>query len=130
MYIFNITEKKPLLKNADQSLSVEVFQDGSSNADVMDNTAPVENITGWALRWRLVEHLTNTVVVEKTTGHGIVIAGVYNVDPSLNTQYAVITLSAADMALDSELYDHGFWRTDSGHNTPLCKGTAVVVAAP
>ena len=130
MYIFNITDKHPILRDADQTISVRVAQSGASDGDVAANLAPIENITGWTLRWHLVEHLGATIALTKATNNGITIVGVYNVDPALNTQYAVITLSAADAALADDIYDHGLWRTDNGANTPLCKGTAVVVAVP
>lgn len=127
MYVDNITEKDPIVAGAHQELSFTVYTDATTNAQVLAGTGVPQNLTGYTLRWRLVESLTGVMSLEKVA----VVSGAHNVDPAINTQKAIVTLLSTDTSLLAPgVYRHGLWRTDSSAETPLTTGSAIVVAVP
>lgn len=130
-YVHNIIASDPLYQNAARTLSFTVYTDASTDEQIAAGTATCLDISGFALRWRLADRNGQKAVrITKTTSAGITITGTFNATPSVNTQRAVVTLAAADVIADIDTYDHGLWRTDTGSETVLCTGTAVVKAAP
>lgn len=77
-----------------------------------------------------VAPLTGTQLT-KATGGGITVSGVFNSDPRLNLQRAVVAWAAADTA-DANAYPPGqwhatLWRNDSGAHVPLAEGNVYLV---
>lgn len=102
--------------------------------EVYDNTgAAIQDITGWAMRFRLRKQLDgDPIVFTKTTGgSGITITGTYNSDPATNTQRARVTIDDTDTDnLQPGNYPYNLWRTDSGSETVLAYGYVTLKAAP
>ena len=131
-YVNNIVAADPIYQGAARTLSFTVYTEATTDAQIAAGLGACLDIAGYALRWRLRDRngLQTTRITKATSGLGIVISGTYNADPAINTQRAVVSLTAADADLAPDTYDHGFWRTDSGSETPLCAGTAVVRVVP
>lgn len=88
----------------------------------------VQDVTGFALSWRLRATPTGTVLLTKTTGSGIAISGVFNADPAINTQVIEVSVDDEDTqpdggtALGSGTYYHELKRTDVGLEAVLAAG--------
>lgn len=94
---------------------------------VLDETETTAiNITGWALSFmikRSIEDPDRHALVTKTTGAGIVISGSFNVDPTLNTQLATVSVADSDTErLTAAPCVYELRRTDAGFETPLAFG--------
>jgi hypothetical protein len=77
----------------DADFPFTVYTDGTK--------AMVREITGWTLSFMLKRHITDAdadALLTKTTTVGIVIAGVFNSAPGVNTQKATVTIPAAAFA--------------------------------
>ena len=115
--------------------AVDVFQ-GTDRQFVFTiknaaETACVD-ITGWALSWMVKRYPADTdlqAIVTKTVAlGGIVISGVFNATPSVNTQVATVTLVDTDTTLvDPGLYRYELKRTDDNLETVLSYGPLVVI---
>lgn len=74
---------------------------------------------------------SGAAVVTKTLESGISITGVFNSNPSLNTQVVKVAVAAADTAaLNPGPYYWTLERLDSSGLAPLFAGQAVASAAP
>lgn len=80
-----------------------------------DDVTPLDN-AGFAMEWVLRRKETGAVVLTKTTGAGeITVSGVFNVNPSVNTQRTLVAIVDDDtIDLPSGVYLHTLWRTDAG----------------
>jgi hypothetical protein len=97
-------------------------------ADATQTT--IQDVTGWALRWRLRKRDDSPVLVEKTTPDGITITGVFNASPALNTQVVTVTPGAADtVGLNPGAYRQRLDRTDTGLQTVLVFGDVALGTA-
>jgi hypothetical protein len=85
------------------------------------------DITGWTLTWLLKRsrhHLDAAALLSKTTGAGqIVISGVFNASPAVNTQRCVVTIADTDTdAFTPGMCVAEIKRMDAGFETPLASG--------
>lgn len=85
------------------------------------------DVSAWALSW-MVKYDQGDAdalaqLVKTTALGGIVVSGVFNTDPTLNTQ--LVTISIADTDTDALLpgcFVYELKRTDAGFETPLAEG--------
>lgn len=88
-------------------------------------TAAID-ITGWGLSWMAKRYLSDAdgaALLTKTTGAGIVISGVFNASPTLNTQVATVSVLDTDtLAIAEGMVPYEFERTDANFETPLAFG--------
>lgn len=84
----------------------------------IDGTTLV-NLDGWNTLFvvKLTERSTSTVISKAGT-----IIGTYNADPTLNTQYVQVELTASDMNIAPKEYRYSLKRTDSGFEDVLRVG--------
>jgi hypothetical protein len=89
-----------------------------------DTKTAIQDVTGWALRWRLRKSDGSPVLIEKTSGGGgIAVSGVFNADPAVNTQKVTVTILDTDTdPLMSGTYRQRLVRTDDGFETVLTFG--------
>lgn len=94
-----------------------------------DGVTP-QDISGWALSWRLKRRKTDADVdalLTKTTVSGIAISGVYNADPAVSTQVATVTIADTDTdPLTPGSVYHELKRTNDASETVLAFGTAAL----
>lgn len=91
-----------------------------------------QDIAGWALSWKLRKrkHDPDPALIAKATNAGISITGVFNADPAVNTQRALVTVSDSDTdVLTPGGYWHELKRTTDGQETVLSQGPAVLKQA-
>lgn len=102
-----------------------VGEDKNLPFEIFDADGVPIDIATWDMRWvlrRIGE--ADSIVVSKTVGSGILIAGAYNVDPDVNAQLATVSVGADDTRnLPAGQYAHTLKRTDEGSETVLCYGT-------
>lgn len=81
------------------------------------------DISSWALRYMVKRRHTDAdgaAVVDKATGSGITIAGVFNANPALNLQRATATIADTDTdGLTPATYYAEWKRTDANFETVL-----------
>jgi hypothetical protein len=92
-----------------------------------EDDVPVD-VSGWAMIWdlRKADKTTGDALIEKTTGAGITVTGVYNVAPLVNTQRVLVTLADTDSdsstTIQAKTYRHALKRSDDGSETVLAFG--------
>lgn len=91
------------------------------------DNVPVD-VAGWTFEWivRKSDTDTETAVLSKTTAAGIAVSGIFNVDPTLNTQRVVVTLTDTDLGIAARQYRHALKRADDGYETVLSYGDFVL----
>lgn len=116
----NITAEDNFYIGCDFELHCAIYQ--------ADGVTP-QNIAAWALSWMVKRRKGDAdadAVITKTTTSGIAISGVFNSDPALNTQRAVISIADTDTGgsppLEKGNYRHELKRTDDGSETVLLDG--------
>jgi hypothetical protein len=119
----NILAEDNFFLGCDYELRCAIYQ--------RDGVTP-QDIAGWALSWMVKKRKGDSdaeALIEKTTapGAGITITGVYNADPAVNTQRAVVAVADTDTGgsppLDKGYYRHELKRTDEGAETILIEGS-------
>lgn len=83
-----------------------------------------ENVTGWVIHLvvRRRDGTPDPAIFDKTAAIG----GVYNVNPTLNTQYAEVQLTDTELNTVKALtYRHSWKRMDDGSETVLAYGNFV-----
>ena len=95
-----------------------------------DGVTPRE-VTGYAFSWMLKRRLGDadaSAFLTKTST--IVITGVFNLDPDVNTQLVEVPITAADTntaaLMPGGAFLHELKRTDTGLQTVMCQGSAVL----
>jgi hypothetical protein len=104
-------------------------EDKELHFTVLDADGNPVDPTGWALEWALRRRAPDAdpALISKTTSSGISLSGVYNANPSLNTQRVVVAIADTDTdALSAATYKHGLKRTDAGNESVLTFGDAVL----
>jgi hypothetical protein len=125
----DITRKDQVFIDTDRILRNKVWKGNPTQAQIDANQAVPEDVTGWTLSWVLSE-VGGVALVSKATGSGISITGVYNVDPTLNTQRVDVLLEDTDtVALARGTYIYKLKRTDPGEETVLAFGTFELLEA-
>lgn len=91
-----------------------------------DEVTP-QDVSGWEFSWRLKRRETDLdadALVTKTSADGIVVTGVFNAAPALNTQRVVVAVADTDTdPLAPGLTYHELKRTTPGSETVLTFGT-------
>lgn len=91
----------------------------------------IVDVSGMSLSWMLkkrLSHPDSRKLLEKTLGSGIVVSGVHNPNPSINTQKVLVTVKASDtVAFAPKTIAHELKRMDVDFETPLSYGPAVLV---
>lgn len=131
-YNRDITAADQVFYDTDRLLRYTIYQGGSTAAEIAAGTAIPEDVTGWALTWVLKKKVDGAALIEKaTSGSGIVISGVYDADPSVNTQRVEVTIDDTDTydpdaSPEIEIrpgdYVYALKRTDAGGETILAYG--------
>lgn len=104
----------------DKKLRFSIYTDSTKTG--------VQDVTGFALSWKLATAPGQAALVTKTVGSGIAISGVFNADPDLNTQVIEVTIDDVDTqpdsgtALAAATYFHELKRTDAGLEAVLAYG--------
>jgi hypothetical protein len=105
-------------------------------------TIPMQDVSGWELAWTLRKQpKTAAALIEKTTGAGITIVGVFNASRALNTQRVEVLIEDTDTydpsvspqvyVKPSTSYAYGLKRTDEGQESILAwGGFTLLQAAP
>ena len=96
-----------------------VGEDKSIRLTVLNASGIPVNISGWNIVFdvRYKDTSSNYIISITAT-----IAGVYNVDPILNTQYAFVDLTDDIMNLFiAKTYRHSWKRQDAGNETVLAR---------
>lgn len=119
----NVTASDRFFVGEDKVLNFTVYQS--------DGVTP-QDVATWALQWVLRKTEKSTsALIDKTTGAGVTITGVYNVSPALNTQKVVVAIADTDTdALNPNVtYRHALKRTDAGSETVLAFGDFILLQA-
>lgn len=120
----DILEADRFFTNTDYTVKVSIFE--------ADGITP-RNVATYALSWLLKKRVTDldaNAVITKVTPAGITITGIFNVDPTLNTQIVEIPLADTDtLSVRHGAYHHELKRTDAGFETVLCSGMAILKAS-
>lgn len=90
---------------------------------VKDSAGVPVDISGWAVLFNVREYdkASMDVLVKSAS-----ISGVYSVDPDVNAQRAIVTLTDTETAaLSARRYRHSWKRTDDGSETILAFGPFV-----
>ena len=103
-----------------------VGEDKVLRAHIKDSTGVPVNIAGWAISFvvRSTDAAVPAVVSATAT-----ISGTYNVDPAVNAQRAVVTLTDDQLSIPAGTYRHSWKRTDAGSETILGRGKFVIEQA-
>lgn len=109
------------MKENDLQEPVYIGEDVTITYLVTDRNGNVQDITGWAITFSVLNAPQGTVQFSKTVGSGIVLSA-----PTAGV--ATITLTAANLTLAADEYVWEAVRTDSGHSTVLGRGKFPVVA--
>lgn len=92
-----------------------------------DTETQAVDITTWQLSYMVKRRLSDAdlaALITKTTGAGIIIEGVYNASPTVNTQVATVVIADTDTAtLTPGLAFYELERSDANSETPLAFGT-------
>jgi hypothetical protein len=87
------------------------------------------DVSGFALSWQLAPKIGGAPTVTKTTVDGISIVGIFNADPTLNTQYIEVAIADTDTDGQQRLDGwHELKRTDAGLEGVLVHGKATLLA--
>ena len=125
------TDDSRIFIGQDSTIPVHVkdFDPPSGNTD----GTVAKEITGWALTFDVRKlDKSGTVILSKTVGAGITIAGVFNATASSNLQRATVALDAdldltvAKFSIDGGTFRYSLKRTDDGSETVLAYGDFVV----
>lgn len=110
-----------------------IGEDKTLEFEIYDSTeALIQNVTGWAMLFRLRRiSESDAVLFTKTTGGStITIAGTYNADPTVNAQRTSVVIDDTDTDnLQPGKYAYWLWRTDSGNETVLAYGDVTLKRA-
>jgi len=126
---FNVTPADHFFLGEDKILELTIFGE--------DDITPLD-VTGMALQWSLkkTDKAADPGIIEKASGAGITVVGVYNVAPLLNTQRVRIAFASADTTPSSTLslkanfaYRHSLKRTDVGNENVLSYGSFTFMQA-
>ena len=113
---FYVGEHKPL--------TFTVYGPDATDAQIAAGTATPQDISGWALSWRLkrsVDDPDTRTIATKTTGAGIVLT-----TPA--SGLCTVTVTAADtLRLPAGQYVHELKRTDSGFEAVLAHGPVTLL---
>jgi len=120
----NIGQSDDWFIGEDKTLAFEIYS---------SDEATIQNVSTWAMAFyfrRMIE--ADTKLFTKTTGGAtITITGSYNSDPDTNTQRTNVIIDDTDTDnLQAGKYHYSLWRTDSGNETVLAYGEAVLKKAP
>ena len=90
------------------------------------------DIATWSLNWMVKKRVgqadVDAILTKSTGGSGIVVSGSYNVNPSVNTQVATVSVADTDTdGLRSGTYQFELKRMDSGFETVLAYGELVLI---
>ncbi len=97
-----------------------------------DERTTVKDVTGWSFDWvlRRRDDTADPPVLQKSTGAGIAIVGVFNANPATNTQRVEVTIDDVDTdALPPGKYRHSLKRTNPGSEEILSFGDAYLQRA-
>lgn len=138
-YKRDITERDQVFYGTDRLLRYTVYQGNPSAAEISGGTAVPQNISGWTLEWVLRKKASSEeLLIQKATGDGIDIVGVYNADPLVNTQRAEVLLSDTDtydptaappVSVKPGTYVYALKRMDAGEETILAYGAFTLLQA-
>lgn len=97
-----------------------VGEDKQLRLHVKDSAGVPVNITGWVVIFNVRDSDRSSMdVLVKTAS----ISGIYDADPDVNAQRAIITLSDTEtLTLSARRYRHSWKRTDDGQETVLAFG--------
>lgn len=98
-----------------------------------DAETAVVDISGWNISWMVKRRKTDldaAALLTKTVGAGIVISGIFNAAPAVNTQVATVTVADTDTTSITEgLVYYELKRTDNNSETVLAYGTLELLRA-
>ena len=98
-----------------------VGEDKTFKLELLDTASVPVNMTGWALLFdvRKTDSAADPAIFSKVPS----LTGVYNVDRTINTQRAVVTLTDTEMnTVKAHTYRHSWKRMDDGSETVLAWG--------
>lgn len=123
--VFNVVEADNFFLGEDKFLRLPVYGP--------DGVTPIDVAT-WALDYviRKTNKAADPAIIHKSKSSGsITVEGVFNVDPSVNTQQVVIPFFRLDTVdLKPAEYHHSLERVDVGNYGILYFGTIVLRQAP
>ena len=110
-----------------------IGEDKTLKFEIYDSTEEqITDVSSYAMAFYLRQHGgPDTRLLTKTTGAStITVTGSHNADPDTNTQRTNVLIEDTDTDnLQPGLYTYALWRTDSGNETVLAYGTAVLKKA-
>lgn len=112
----NITADDKFFVGEDKKIRLPVYADAALTT--------MQDVSGFALSWKLVTAPGQAALITKTSGAGIAVTGVFNASPSLNTQRVEITIDDTDTdgLSAAASYYHELKRTDAGLEAVLMHG--------
>jgi hypothetical protein len=132
----NFKASSNICVDTDFSISYRMWQGDPTPAQIANNTAVPEDVTGQTFSWTMREQLDSaTPAIYKTSSDGITITGTYNVDPLLNTQRVVVRIKDTDtydpdvspqIFLTPGIYYYALKRIDPDNESIRTKGTLVL----
>jgi len=93
----------------------------------------VIDASAFALSWAIARTVASAILLEKTTGSGVTISGVFNADPAVNTQVVNVAIEDTDTQPDTGDpwaaggYYHELKRTDVGLEGILARGPVTLL---
>lgn len=123
-YEAHVTRARLFFTGEDKGYAFIVYAPGSTNADIADDTATRQDISGWALSWMVKRHKTDpdaSAMIAKTIGDGVVITD----GP---TGACLVTVTDDDLSVlnGERQYHHELKRVDPGYRTVLSFGVYVL----
>lgn len=90
------------------------------------------NVATWAMSFMVKRHKSDAdaAALITKTGAAVVVSGVYDASPAVNTQRATVTVEDSDCestTIPENLYYYELERTDAGFETPLAEGTCYAI---
>lgn len=139
-YQRNITADDKVYFDTDRLLRYTVYAGDPTAEEITAETATPEDVTGWDLAWvlRKKPNSADPPLIEKTLSDGITISGVFDSDPSANTQRVEVLLADTDtydpdasppLEIKAGTYVYALKRLDPGSETILAEGTFTLLRA-
>lgn len=126
----NITAASKWFAGEDKILEFEPLVDDGKALD--DTTKGVEDYTGKVLVWWLAKSVgpSATALVEKRTGAGINLTGIYNANRATNSQRVRVIVDDVDTdALKAGTYYHALKQLIASADSILTDGTVALLRA-
>lgn len=139
-YHRDITADDKVFFDTDRTLRYAVYEGDPTAEQIAAGTAVPKDVAAMDLAWVLRKKVNSIdpPLIEKTLSAGISITGIFNVDPTVNTQRVQVQLDDTDtydpdasppVEIKAGTYVYALKRLDAGAETILAEGSFTLLRA-